>query len=142
MESSLLRRNILDCFELIKITHQYQNINCNIGEAKLELQITKKLNIIEYKLLLNNQLLFLKQEGKNISKEEYYILNVCVYNDLNNNGELIYQNNNDNYMKYQIKTSDVLFEIFKINNFLEDILNSKQNTFNNIWKPKIKQKEI
>lgn len=127
MGSSLLKRNILDNLELLKITHQYQDIIYYAGDDLVKLKIDYNLNFIEYKLLLNDKLLFLKQEGKNINKEEYHILDGCIYNNLNEDCNLIYKQNND----LQINTVDALLEIFKINSLLEDVIDSSEDEYLN-----------
>lgn len=118
--NSLLRRNILDNLDMIKIVGSNSAITYNNGVDILTLKIknnfpSKELVPTEYNFFINDNLILSKQvDSKNINtKEEYYILGGCLCNDLNSllfkKDKYIYTNDKVLSDKFNYELNDNLF---------------------------------
>lgn len=134
---SLLRKNILDNLDLLKIIGFNLNVTYTDNNNILLLKCCNDLNSgSEYSFFINDKLLLYKKG--NI--EKYFILDGCLYNDIELSSWYFKKDGN-----IHDSTNNILVEIFKINMSLEQLMSENDELFNYYnWRSynKIKSKKI
>lgn len=144
MKKSLIGKDILEKLKKIKkyngkITYKDKD-NILLLDKKYR-KISQESEEIDYKLFLNDKLILSKIEGfqnngeYKYNKEEYYIFDGYIYNDLESNTELTFHKDGYIYSNDKVKGQNTSYEI--INNTL--ISQSSFSSINAYYDIKLKE---
>ena len=117
MGNSLLRKDVLDRLKIFNGKIKYKDRNDILVLEGIYKKIPNEMEEIVYKFFLNDKILLLKTKGYQNNggyrwnKEEFYILDGYIYNDLNSNSEAIFHKDGYIYSNDRVSGNNVNYEV-------------------------------